>query len=1593
MICGPLPFRGVCFVLCVLSVVFVGARTALASVVINEILYSADPTNDGGEFIELTNTGNDTVDVGGWILGGAVDFTFPPNTEIGPGQFVVVARGEVEAEAFYGTDVIGEYLGALSNGGDRILLQNNGFPRAVVDVVEYGDTLPWPTEADGGGPSLELLDASLDNSDPESWAPGESYSPGAANSPGVVNDGDIALTEIMYKPRREEEREKFDRVNVQGSPYFEEGDDLLGEYIEIFNRGAETVDLSGWWFSDGIEYVFSDGTTLDSGQYLVICADPDITSIRFGIENVVGPITGSLDDGGERLTLRKPNGDLGDTVQFDDRAPWPSAPDEFGVSLEVVDVDEDNGSAANWRSSTREFPPIQSVAPEPTPDEGGWSRTFVSGQATSNRLYLYTEDVGEWLVDDISITAGAGANLLRNASFDTDISEWLVAGNHDGTVWDAEGHDAPGSMRLVGTGTGTGLTNGVRQNSIAGISPGQLYTLSFWSKRLGGSPTLTARLSGGGLRVTSAGGGNPWQLVTSSDVASSANLYFYVNGPGVWRVDNVRVNEGLSVAGSTVAHYRFEEGSGTSVINEVDGRSDGSMTGGGTFTSDTPGSVAGVANNFAADFTNGFARITEQNFIFHEPNGDATVEWFAKVPAGHSHASFFWTENGEGEGNMNLFWNASFAGQTDTVAADLWPDEPITGTINGETHWSTLDQSPPFPEDEWFHVAIVRTDTDGGAGTDFSWDWYLNGTELSNHFATTDRTPPGVNNGWLICGRGQVDSLSAKIDEIRLSGEALDPNEFLNATGGGNGDDVPNFLPNGSFDNNDSGWSKTGNHGGSVWTSEDSQDESSGSEEVVSTGTGGSSTNSFNISNIPGVTMGSSYTLSFYAKYISGEPSLTARFSGSSHLVTVEALGSGGGSDVPPPPISGTVGFGSPGKANSVEASGLAPFVRSLDHLIEKPTSSQSMPVLATVTSDTGLQSVTLQYSRDLSSSVQSVTMFDDGAHADGAAGDGVYAGTIPAQSSQTFVHYWVRAEDVDGRITRYPYEDEPSSTQAYYHYNGEINTGITLFDLFLSTADLNKLTRDPYGGAYVDASVAIDGIAYPHIGVRLRGRGSRVNPKHQWKFRFNRQQLYDGNRVLDTMLNRPYIQRAAFDIFDLVSPPPAGLGSDLIRVHRGGSFFGVYVAFESPNSTWLRKYGLDPDGEIYKARSVETSGQAKNSDLYRNQLISDIDYWGAYNKKTNPLEPPDGIRNLVAALNDMSDTQLLPYLDENVDLDQYFTRWAMYILMVIDDFAGHNFYIYRPVGGKWQNLAYDFCGLGRFSGGLRLDYGDGCCGDSAAWQRNKFLQRCSNNPTLAQIYHLKMEELKDTVFKTSFIFPKLDFLFNRASTDLALDRSRWNTSVSSTSSIKNTFSAQLGRMVTALNNENLPPDSHIPVANPLGGDFVDSASVTLSAPAGWNIVYTVDGGDPRLATSAEFYSGAFTITESGTLKAAAYSGSRSSGNWTRLGEWDFSIDSTPPGPGPFIRGDCDGDGIVGGGLEDALFLLFRNFQGVGVPPCEAACDANSDGIVSGVADAVSLLVFGYANGFPPAAPFPGCGFGNLSTDETLGCASSVACP
>ncbi len=191
----------------------------------------------------------------------------------------------------------------------------------------------------------------------------------------------------------------------------------------------------------------------------------------------------------------------------------------------------------------------------------------------------------------------------------------------------------------------------------------------------------------------------------------------------------------------------------------------------------------GQPNQYSLDFTQGgFAHVNGHGFIFHDPSvggspGDATLEWFMKVPAPTGHSAMFWTNGGPADANrFNLFWNASFTGAPDSdrfVDGGFRDPTGAAHNVGGPGY----NSGTPVSLDEWHHFAIVRRDL--GDGT-VAWDWYIDGVLSAGHNAiTTDDMPLALD--WLIAGRQGGHGVNALFDEIRLTDRALAPGEFLNA--------------------------------------------------------------------------------------------------------------------------------------------------------------------------------------------------------------------------------------------------------------------------------------------------------------------------------------------------------------------------------------------------------------------------------------------------------------------------------------------------------------------------------------------------------------------------------------------------------------------------------------------------------------------------------------------------------------------------------------------------------------------------------------------------------------------------------------------
>ena len=151
------------------------ADVDLPPLVISKIHYHPqdywDIDGDRLEFIEITNNGDEEVDLTGvYFRELGVTFSFPDHAQIGGHEALVLCSDSLAFRDYYNTLPFGQFTRNLSNKSENLLLADAW--GNVIDEVHYYDSAPWPWEADGDGPYLELIDLNLDNSLPESWTVG-----------------------------------------------------------------------------------------------------------------------------------------------------------------------------------------------------------------------------------------------------------------------------------------------------------------------------------------------------------------------------------------------------------------------------------------------------------------------------------------------------------------------------------------------------------------------------------------------------------------------------------------------------------------------------------------------------------------------------------------------------------------------------------------------------------------------------------------------------------------------------------------------------------------------------------------------------------------------------------------------------------------------------------------------------------------------------------------------------------------------------------------------------------------------------------------------------------------------------------------------------------------------------------------------------------------------------------------------------------------------------------------------------------------------------------------------------------------------------
>jgi len=439
-------------------------------VVINEFLArTVEPAED---FIELYNHSTTPVDISGCWLSDSADtnkFRIPDGTTLGARGFIVFTESQLGFR--------------LSASDEKIFFVNSNQTRVLDAIVFEG-------QAEGVS-SGRVPDGSAN------WRELAAVTPGTTNAAPLLRP--IVINEIMYDP-------------ISG-----DDDD---EFVELYNRGTNTVDLSGWRFIDGIDFAFAEGVQMTPGSYLVVARNrnrmlanyPDLNAT-----NLVGNFDGSLRNAGERVALAmrdylvNTNGTTNtiyvvvNEVSYG-RGRWGDWAHGGGSSLELTDPHSDNQFAANWTDSDEnDKSQWVTVVHQETIDHV-YPRTGTSGNLL-NEVQLMLLGRGEALVDDIEVKTNAitGQNLVLNGNFETGLTGWLIQGNHVRTTLEPVGPNNPSqSMRIRASSAGDNGANRVEKDltvtiNPTGVSPNIPGFLGARMRWLRGSRDLLIRLHGGGL--------------------------------------------------------------------------------------------------------------------------------------------------------------------------------------------------------------------------------------------------------------------------------------------------------------------------------------------------------------------------------------------------------------------------------------------------------------------------------------------------------------------------------------------------------------------------------------------------------------------------------------------------------------------------------------------------------------------------------------------------------------------------------------------------------------------------------------------------------------------------------------------------------------------------------------------------------------------------------------------------------------------------------------------------------------------------------------------------------------------------------------
>lgn len=486
---------------------------------------------------------------------------------------------------------------------------------------------------------------------------------------------------------------------------------------------------------------------------------------------------------------------------------------------------------------------------------------------------------------------------------------------------------------------------------------------------------------------------------------------------------------------------------------------------------------------------------------------------------------------------------------------------------------------------------------------------------------------------------------------------------------------------------------------------------------------------------------------------------------------------------------------GTPGKMNSMAYSDIAPLIVDATHSPVIPKADDFVVVTARIIDEqpTGI-TATVHYRVDTSiyenegiyseydpDSYTRVTMFDDGAHRDGQAGDGIYGATLPIHPDGSIVEFFIEATDAVGNPRTWPAPSFMDGrwqqvTNAFYQVDDSFDGDVhwtpgsqPMYFLIMTEMDKGRLLDigDREGGehnsdAQINATfVSVDGVDIKvrhNLGIRNRGHGSRNDPPNNYRLNFPHDRSWKGVTAVNLNTKYTYYQIAGSALFRMSGMPQPEATAVQVRLNGenlavpGREMYGSYAHIEVIDSDYADNHFPDDGaGNAYKCMRdlgpADFRYRGDDPDSYRN----------SYFKRTNTAE--DDWSDLIELCYVLSDTTPDDiYIDEVnrvLNIDQWLRFFAINALLdnsetSIANGYGDDYYLYRGVEDpRFVLIQHDLDTIFGRSGSAT----NGIFRSTALPTIDRFLR----HPLFVRRYYFHLKDLIKTTFSTTQLRPLLN--------------------------------------------------------------------------------------------------------------------------------------------------------------------------------------------------------------------------------------------